>query len=168
MSTVLATTALLAPAGQAAPSAASSYLQFTKSSPSHSRLTVFRGHRPVAEFRAGSGVNDKECERGRGWLPDGTYRLGSHHTAYDGNLIKGYAIELGNKACHDGTTRTELFIHSEMTRAGGRGGPENQRWDGASDYNSHGCVKLRPQDIKKLFRSLDRNGWPTTLKVVHG
>ncbi|MEU5048872.1 L,D-transpeptidase [Streptomyces sp. NPDC021096] len=168
VATALAATALLAPAGEAAPAAAADYLQFTKDTPAHSRLTVFRDHRPVAEYRAGSGTSEQECERGRGWLPDGTYTLGRHHTAYNGNLVKGYAIELGDKRCHDGTLRTELFIHSEMTRDGGSGGPENQRWDGESDYTSHGCVKLRPQDIKELYRSLDRDGWPATLKVVHG
>ncbi|GHG53311.1 L,D-transpeptidase [Streptomyces griseocarneus] len=173
LAAALAAVALLAaaPSGRAAAAPEPTRLQFTKYSPTDSRLSVVRNNRTVAVYRAGSGVNDKECERGRGWLPNGTYPLGRHHTAYDGNLIKGYAIELGNKLCYQGINRTELFIHSEMTRAGGQGsqaGPEGLRWDGAGDYASHGCVKLSPQDIKSLFRTLDRNGWPTTLRVVNG
>ncbi|GHC34789.1 L,D-transpeptidase [Streptomyces cinnamoneus] len=164
--TALALLALLAPAGQAAPAATS--LRFTKGTQAHSRLTVLKGQRTVAAFRAGSGFSDQECARGRGWLPDGTYTLGGHHTAYNGNLVKGYAIELGSKRCWDGTYRNELFIHSEMTRGGGRGVPEDQRWDGNADYHSHGCIKLRPEDIKSLFWILGREGWPTTLKVTHG
>ncbi|MBO0654085.1 L,D-transpeptidase [Streptomyces triculaminicus] len=165
----LAAAALLAaPTGRAAAAPEPTRLQFTKYSPTDSRLSVLRNGRTVVVYRAGSGVNDKECERGRGWLPNGTYPLGRHHTAYGGNLIKGYAIELGNKLCYQGINRTELFIHSEMTRSGGQGGPEGQRWDGVGDYSSHGCVKLSPQDIKSLFLTLDRIGWPTTLRVVNG
>ena len=35
------------------------------------------------------------------------------HDDYAGNLIKGRAFYLGNKRCHDGTLRTDLFIHTE-------------------------------------------------------
>ncbi|GAA3077231.1 hypothetical protein GCM10020000_73510 [Streptomyces olivoverticillatus] len=167
---VLAATALLAPPGQAAvpEAASSSYLRFTKYSPVDSRLTVVRHGKAVVTFRASSGMVEKECRRGRGWLPDGTYTLGHHHTAYDADLIKGYAIELGNKRCQNGTYRTELFIHSDMTRNGRQGTNGHQRWDGDGDYRSHGCIKLSPRDIRRLFRTLDRNGWPRTLKVVDG
>ncbi|MEV4432986.1 L,D-transpeptidase [Streptomyces sp. NPDC049585] len=156
----------LGPAGRAEPApAGSDFLRFTKDTPDDSRLAVVRHGREVAVFRAGSGVVPDDCARGQGWLPDGTYVLGAHHTAYDGSLVKGYAIELGSKRCHDGTVRSQLFVHSEMTRTGGRGRAENQRWDGPADYTSHGCVKLSPADIKELYRILDRDGWPGTLRV---
>ncbi|MFI9202299.1 L,D-transpeptidase [Streptomyces sp. NPDC053048] len=164
----LAAVALLAPAADAGAAPQATRLQFTKYSPTDSRLSVVRNNRTIAVYRAGSGVNDKECQRGRGWLPNGTYPLGRHHTAYDGSLIKGYAVELGNKLCYQGVNRTELFIHSEMTRGGGQGAAEDRRWDGDADYTSHGCVKLSPRDIKSLYRTLDRNGWPATLRVVNG
>ncbi|MFD7439297.1 hypothetical protein [Streptomyces sp. NPDC059861] len=59
-----------------------------------------------------------------------------------------------------------MFIHSEMNRDGSRGRSESRRWDGSGDYRSNGCVKLNPDDIKKMFRLLDRIGWPTHLRVV--
>ncbi|AZQ74854.1 murein L,D-transpeptidase [Streptomyces luteoverticillatus] len=168
LAAALATTALLAPADRATAGGGGTYLRFTKHTPDDSRLTYVRHGRPVVTYRAGSGKVPDECLRGRGWLPDGTYTLGRHHRAYDGNLIKGYAVELGTKRCHDGTDRTELFIHSQMTRSGGQGRGGYQRWDGPADYTSHGCVKLRPADIKELYRILDRHGWPTTLRVTGG
>jgi hypothetical protein len=35
-----------------------------------------------------------------------------------------------------------------------------------NDYLSRGCIKMHPEEIKKLFRLLDRIGWPKSLKVV--
>lgn len=68
-----------------------------------------------------------ECASAKGWLPAGTYTVGARQTRYNGNLIKGYAIPLSNKTCKNGrTTRTELFIHSEMTRTGGQGSTESR------------------------------------------
>ncbi|MFD0392295.1 hypothetical protein ACFQ3Z_03825 [Streptomyces nogalater] len=82
-------------------------------------------------------------------------------------LIKGYAVHLQDMKCSKGTlTRTEMFIHSEMNRDGGQGSTESRRWDGDGDYASNGCVKLRPADIKEMFRLLNRIGWPTHLRVV--
>ncbi|WP_418955265.1 L,D-transpeptidase family protein [Streptomyces tritici] len=181
----LVTTAVAAaPGGQAAapaergrPAAAGvvTTLKFVRngSDPQNSRLYVVRGGRSVAEFRAGSGLGKahangrKECKRGQGWLPRGTYKVGRAQTRYNGNVIKGYAIPLSDKKCNDGRTpRTELFIHSEMTRDGGQGRTESRRWDGVGDYKSAGCIKLAPNDIKKLFRNLSRYPAPTRLTVV--
>jgi hypothetical protein len=78
-----------------------------------------------------------------------------------------YAIPLSDKTCkHGRTKRTALFIHSEMTRTGGHGRPESQRWDGPGDYKSHGCIKLAPDDIKKLFAVLADGPAPHRLTVV--
>ncbi|MGW1722277.1 L,D-transpeptidase [Streptomyces sp. NPDC002306] len=137
------------------------------------RLYVMRGNRVVASYRAGSGVNKKVCTTGKGWLPNATYTIGLHSRTYDGQLIKGYAIRLADKRCNNnGTTgrkRTELFIHSEMTRTGGQGVGERRKWTerNPNDFYSNGCIKLRPNDIKSMFRLLDQIGWPQSLKVVN-
>ncbi|MFJ6518259.1 L,D-transpeptidase [Streptomyces filamentosus] len=180
----LVTTAVAtAPGGQAAPddqarppaSDVVTTLKFVRNSadPQNSRLYVIRGGTPVAEFRAGSGLGKshrngrKECVREQGWLPKGTYKVGAAQTRYNGDLVKGYAIPLSDKKCSDNRTwRTQLLIHSEMTRDGGRGSTESRRWDGVSDYKSAGCIKLEPNDIKKLFRNLSRFPAPTRLTVV--
>ncbi|MEU2185173.1 L,D-transpeptidase [Streptomyces thermolilacinus] len=154
--------------------AAVTTLKFTRNhgDPLNSRLAVVRGGKTVAVFRAGSGLGAdhpqgrNECAREKGWLPAGTYAVGARTTRYNGSVIKGYAIPLSDKTCENGRTpRTELFIHSEMTRDGGRGKPEGQRWDGVNDYKSAGCVKLSPQDIKKLFRVLGQGSAPKRLTV---
>jgi lipoprotein-anchoring transpeptidase ErfK/SrfK len=154
--------------------AAVTTLKFTRNSgdPLNSRLAVVRGGRTVAVFRAGSGLGAghpegrNECARAKGWLPAGTYSVGARTTRYDGRLVKGYAIPLSDKTCKDGRTpRTELFIHSEMTRTGGQGRTEGRRWDGVKDYRSAGCIKLAPQDVKKLFRVLGQGSAPKRLTV---
>ncbi|WUO60195.1 L,D-transpeptidase [Streptomyces sp. NBC_00280] len=129
-------------------------------------MSVIRGGQTVVTYRAGSGKGSKDaCAKNQGWLPNGDYSVGGHTKTKDG-VIKGYAIELSNKKCTNGTWRTELFIHSEMTRGGGQGIPEGQRWDGLGDYKSEGCIKLQPDDIRNLFERLERIGWPKSLQVV--
>ncbi|WP_371660801.1 peptidoglycan-binding protein [Streptomyces sp. NBC_00280] len=143
-------------------------LKFVKnpSDPTASSLSVIRGGQTVVTYRAGSGKGSKDaCAKNQGWLPNGDYSVGGHTKTKDG-VIKGYAIELSNKKCTNGTWRTELFIHSEMTRGGGQGIPEGQRWDGLGDYKSEGCIKLQPDDIRNLFERLERIGWPKSLQVV--
>lgn len=159
------------PSGPCAPSvAAGSCLRFAKSANTDSRPAVVRGGRGVAEFRAGSGISPKKCESRRGRLPNGTYAIRGRCTAYHGDAIKGYAIDLGSEGCNGGrgTNRTELFIHSGTTRSGGQGSLESRRWDGAGDYESPGCIKLSPNDVRKLFRNLNRNGRPATPRVAGG
>ncbi|MEU3778863.1 L,D-transpeptidase [Streptomyces sp. NPDC032472] len=147
-------------------------LKFDKNrkDPSDSRLYVIKGRSVLAEFRAGSGTTTNDCETGRGWLPNGTYTVGQHHETYNGRLIKGYAIRLSDKKCNDGAgrVRNELFIHSEMNRDGSQGSTEKRRWTDSNpnDFRSNGCIKMRPEEIKKMFRLLERNGWPKTLSVV--
>jgi hypothetical protein len=58
-----------------------------------------------------------------------------------------------------------------MTRTGGQapavpGTDVPQRWDKDYDYESAGCIKLTPGDIKKLFRNLERYPRPTRLTVI--
>ncbi|MER7541008.1 L,D-transpeptidase [Streptomyces sp. NPDC097704] len=177
---VLATALALAPAAaaqgpaQAPPPAGATRLVFDKNpkDPTDSRLLVYKGdsNTPWAVYRAGSGVGvQDDCARARGWLPNGNWKIKLKSTTYNGNLIKGYAVYLEDMKCSQGTLkRTEMFIHSEMNRDGSQGSAESRRWDGARDYKSNGCVKLNPDDIKKMFRLFDRPefGWPTHLRVV--
>ncbi|MCN9240412.1 L,D-transpeptidase [Streptomyces sp. RY43-2] len=136
--------------------------------PTDSRLSVYRGKKLWAVYRAGSGIGVKnDCARGKGWLPNGSWGIRRKTRTYDGELIKGYAVYLQDMRCSKGTlTRTEMFIHSEMNRDGSQGRGKARKWDGDVDYQSNGCVKLTPTDIKKMFRLLDRIGWPTHLRVV--
>ncbi|MCX4870312.1 hypothetical protein OIC43_43740 (plasmid) [Streptomyces sp. NBC_00825] len=41
-------------------------------------------------------------------------------------------------------------------------------WDGDIDYQSWGCIKITPTDIKNLFFRLDRAGWPKNLALQVG
>ena len=112
-------------------------------------------------WRAGSGFEGQAatnaCAKGRGWLPNGTYSF-IQYDDYWGQLIKGRAFYLGNKACRNGTVRTELFIHTE-TGAGNkqcRNTPGDQicRWEypKINDYKSYGCIKMSPHDLRVLVK----------------
>ncbi|MFE9853494.1 peptidoglycan-binding protein [Streptomyces sp. NPDC005576] len=148
-------------------------LQFEKNwkHPTYSKLSLVRDGKTLKSWRAGSGKNTNECASGVGWLPTGAYRVQAHFTNRDGNAIDGYAIQLPNTPCKTGkVTRTDLFIHSEMTRNGGQGKDtpnhdDADRWDGANDYKSLGCIKLTPGDIKDLFKRLDQACWPKNLTL---
>jgi hypothetical protein len=162
----------LAPVGAAQGSAPSpkptgaTTLVFDKNQgdPTDSRLLVYKGTKLWATYRAGSGLGVKDdCARSRGWMPNGTWKIKLKSRTYNGDLVKGYAVHLQDMKCSKGTLRrTEMFIHSEMNRDGSAGTTERRRWDGAGDYRSNGCVKLHPNDIKKMFRLFDRKeiGWP--------
>ena len=129
------------------------------------------------EWRAGSGYfrdATDACVKNRGWLPNGTYqpRL---FADYHGNLIKGRAIYLGQKACGNGTVRTDLFIHTEQgahnTQCADRPGDQVCRWEypQVNDYRSYGCVKLSPHDLRQLYDAWRRYfplGAPRAVKVV--
>ncbi|WP_078613261.1 L,D-transpeptidase family protein [Streptomyces katrae] len=147
-------------------------LKFTKNweHPDRSTLALVRDGMPVKTYRAGSGVGvTDECRSNRGWLPSGTYQVKGHQTNRN-SAIKGYAIQLSDKKCRpkEGKTavkRGDLFIHSEMTKNGGRGSTEPTRWDGDGDYKSLGCIKLTPADIKDLFSRLAAAHWPKDLTL---
>ena len=110
-------------------------------------------------WRAGSGLAGRpatnECAKERGWLPDGRYSFIQYHN-YWGSLIRGRALHLGNKACRDGTLRTELFIHTETgshnKQCRDRKGDQRCRWEypRINDYKSHGCIKMSPHDLQRL------------------
>lgn len=159
---------------QAAPTGAQSttyYFQFDKGTNTNSRLNLIKvrsgQQTKVASWRAGSGVTTNECEKNKGWLPNGTYEIKRYNTNYNGSLIKGYAFQLNDKKCENGTTvRTELFIHSEMRQDGNAGNTEPTRWDGDSDYKSAGRIKLKPSDIRSVYKKAKSVGFPRTLKVV--
>jgi hypothetical protein len=110
-------------------------------------------------WRAGSGMLGRagrnECAKGRGWLPNGTYRL-RFHRDYHGTLIKGRAFRLDDHRCRNGRKRVQLFIHTEQ---GARNvqcpdGPGDQvcRWEvpEVNDYRSAGCIKMAPADLADL------------------
>jgi hypothetical protein len=114
-----------------------------------------------ASWRAGSGMLGKagrnECAKGRGWLPDGTYRL-RFHRDYAGNLIKGRAFRLDDHRCRNGRKRVQLFIHTEQgagnTQCPDAPGDQVCRWEfpDINDYRSAGCIKLAPADLADLSR----------------
>ncbi len=136
--------------------------------PDRSTLILRRGGERQARYRAGSGDGSTDdCAAGRGWLPDGEWRIVLKDRRFKGGKVRGYGIQLGDMRCAGGgAVRTGMFVHSEMHRDGGQGDTEPRRWDGEADYLSDGCVKLRPDDIKDLFRRLDALGWPERLHVV--
>ncbi|MER5567270.1 L,D-transpeptidase [Streptomyces goshikiensis] len=147
-------------------------LKFTKNwnHPDRSTLSLVHNGITVKSYRAGSGVGVKdECRSEKGWLPSGTYQVKGHQTNRNSD-IKGYAIQLSDKACRPkphqkSITRDDLFIHSEMTKNGGQGFTEPTRWDGDTDYKSLGCIKLTPADIKDLFSRLNQAHWPKNLTL---
>ena len=119
-----------------------------------SRTTLVR-----KQWRAGAGYfrdSTNACAKNRGWLPDGGYRPRLFRD-YHGSLIKGRAVYLGQKACANGTVRTDLFIHTEQG-AGSRQCPNRKgdqvcRWEypKINDYRSYGCIKLAPGDLHELY-----------------
>jgi hypothetical protein len=112
-------------------------------------------------WRAGSGMLGRagrnECAKGRGWLPDGTYRL-RFLRDYHGSLIKGRAFRLDDHRCRNGRWRVQLFIHTEQgahdTQCRNRPGDQVCRWEmpRINDYKSAGCIKLAPGDLADLSR----------------
>ena len=70
------------------------------------------------------------------------------------------AFFLGNKTCHDGTPRTELFIHTETgdrnRQCRNARGDQRCRWEWpkVNDYRSGGCIKMSPKDLRQLTRQL--------------
>ncbi|WP_404870724.1 peptidoglycan-binding protein [Kitasatospora griseola] len=159
------------------------YLQFDKNAknPMWSKLSLVHDGRVLKSYRAGSGKGSTdECAGSEGWLPSGTYKVEGHETDRGtGSLltaVRGYAIQLEDKACkpkpgQKPVTRTNLFIHSEMGSDGAQApdlpfkDDDPWRWNGDMDYQSLGCIKLTPTDIKDLFSRLDRAGWPRNLTL---
>ncbi|MEU9384816.1 L,D-transpeptidase family protein [Streptomyces sp. NPDC048279] len=140
-----------------------SYLEFKKgSNPQNSRLyfVYVQGSNSdhphihtVGSWRAGSGNGSKNtCASNAGWLPNGTYTVKAFYTHHNGGPhgVNGISWYLGDHKCHSGHWRTDLFVHSEMLPNGHAGSSEPYRWDGAGDYKSNGCIKLKPSDIRAL------------------
>ena len=111
-------------------------------------------------WRAGSGMlgtfGRNECAKGRGWLPNGSYRL-RYYRDYAGNLIKGRAFRLDDHRCRNGRTwRVALFIHTEQgardVQCPDLPGDQPCRWEvpEINDYRSAGCIKLAPEDLAEL------------------
>jgi hypothetical protein len=130
-------------------------------------------------WRAGSGFTRKStnsCRKNNGWLPNGRYRP-KLYDDYHGNLIKGRAILLGAKRCHNGTMRTDLFIHTEQgagsRQCRNRKGDQACRWEypQINDYRSLGCVKLSPGDMRELYvawRKYFKLGYTSSVRVQVG
>ncbi|GAA0902609.1 L,D-transpeptidase [Streptomyces thermoalcalitolerans] len=168
---VPATTSTAGELAQRPAAAAATTLVFDKNqqAPTNSRLLVYKGGKLQASYRAGSGLGVKNpCVTNKGWIPNGNWKIRSKTRSHNGRVIKGYAVHLEDMWCSPArkTKRTEMFIHSEMNRDGSQGRIESRRWDGPRDYRSNGCVKLHPNDIKKMFNLLDRIGWPSHLRVI--
>lgn len=156
--------------------------------PTNSRLILYRvtytadqppRYTKLGSWRAGSGLGTgpdakDACASDKGWLPNGTYDGGTdvdplvYFTDFNrGGPIFGTVWHLQDKRCKGKpkTTRTELFIHSEMTpdrkqacTSGVIDGP--QCWEGAQDYISEGCIKLKPSDIAAAARLAKAWGGP--------
>lgn len=160
-----------APAERRAAAAPSYYLKFDKGTVTNSRLSLMQSvsgpDRVIKSYKAGSGTSTNTCAVGRGWLPNGKYRIEFRQTNFDG-LINGYVIKVTDKRCHNGTKRTELFIHSEMKPNGGQGRIESEKWTNTNpnDYYSNGCIKLNPTNIKALFAKAGSLGWSRVKGLV--
>ncbi|OKH92259.1 L,D-transpeptidase family protein [Streptomyces uncialis] len=160
-----------APAEQQSAAAPSYYLKFDKGTVTNSRLSLMRSvsgpDRVIKSYKAGSGTSTNTCAVGKGRLPNGKYRIEFRRTDFDG-LINGYVIKVTDKRCHNGTKRTELFIHSEMKPNGGQGRIESEKWTDTNpnDYYSNGCIKLNPKNIKALFAKADSLGWSRVKGLV--
>ncbi|MEE4490144.1 L,D-transpeptidase family protein [Streptomyces sp. BE230] len=152
------------------------YLRFNKGSVTNSRLELVKRtagtDKVIKRYKAGSGQSKDTCAVGRGWLPNAgaskPYAIEWHRKNFDG-IINGLVIKIADRKCHNGTKRTELFIHSEMKPNGKSGVIESERWTNSNpnDYYSNGCIKLNPTDIRDLFKRLDSVGWPKKLYVVN-
>ncbi|MEU6228526.1 L,D-transpeptidase family protein [Streptomyces sp. NPDC047042] len=152
------------------------YLRFDKGSVTKSHLELVQRtpgrDKVIKTYPAGSGQVKDTCAVGRGWLPNAgasrPYAIEWHRKNFDG-IINGFVIKISDRKCHNGTKRTELFIHSEMKPNGNAGTIESERWTNSNpnDYYSNGCIKLNPTNIKDLFKRLDRIGWPKKLYVVN-
>ncbi|MEW2116181.1 L,D-transpeptidase family protein [Streptomyces sp. NPDC005474] len=152
------------------------YLRFDKGSVTNSHLELVERtpgrDKVIKTYQAGSGQVKDTCAVGRGWLPNAgasrPYAIEWHRKNFDG-VINGFVIKISDRKCHNGTKRTELFIHSEMKPNGNAGTIESERWTNSNpnDYYSNGCIKLNPTNIKDLFKRLDRIGWPKKLYVVN-
>jgi hypothetical protein len=140
---------------------------------------VTDGHRTRLEhkmWRAGSGYykhSTNSCIHNNGWLPDGRYKP-RLYANYDGSKIKGRAIYLGEHRCHNGTMRTDLFIHTEQGAGShqcpNRKGDQLCRWEypAINDYRSYGCIKLSPGDLKQLYdawRSFTKSRYTSRVRV---
>ncbi|MET8828028.1 L,D-transpeptidase family protein [Streptomyces sp. NPDC004610] len=165
-----ATQATAGPEADAA-AATTYYLKFDKKTVTNSRLYLMKSvagpDKVVASYKAGSGTTTNACSVGRGWLPNGSYKIEFHRKNFDG-IINGYVIKVSDKRCSGGTQRTELFIHSEMKPNGKQGTIESEKWTNSNpnDYYSNGCIKLNPSHIKNLFSRLDSLGWQKLTKLT--
>ena len=115
-------------------------------------------------WRAGSGLPGKagrnSCATTKGWLPNGTYRVRQYNN-YRGNVIKGRAFRLDDKACANGNGAAPT-CSSTPSRAPGnrqcadRRGDQVCRWEWPrfNDYKSFGCIKMAPGDLAQLRAAL--------------
>lgn len=108
-------------------------------------------------LRAGSGTVSDECLINFGWLPRGTYDVQSHDTGLEGT-IAGYAWQLSDQQCYDGTFRTNLLVHTEMAPWGGQDDawePNAWTFDDPNDYASFGCIKVSYPDMLRLEQAYE-------------
>ena len=161
-------------AASAAPAGATvTTFDFHRITNTNSVLTIYRQELldgrilNQASYRAGSGLNQNECDSASydevgGWLPSGYYNLWGHYDQYAGTKIQGRVWRLQDKRCNGGTgqIRNDLFIHSEETSTNQQacGSPYIERfcWDGDNDYYSVGCIKVSAiSDLGRLHANWD-------------
>jgi hypothetical protein len=108
-------------------------------------------------WRAGSGdgVSTNRCLTDHGPIPRANADILQHYDNKSDGSIHGRAWRLPDLHCIWGDPasqyRTQLFFHTEETPTQGQtcGTPYDEHWcwDGASDYASQGCVKIKRSDI---------------------
>jgi hypothetical protein len=144
----------------APPAAEANEFRFTRTTNATSTL-VFSAEGALSEplrLRAGSGTVPDECAVNFGWLPRGVYDVQSHEVGLEGS-IGGYAWSLSDAQCYDGTFRTQLLIHSEMSADGGQDDswePHVWTWSDPDDYASFGCIKISYPDMLVLEEAYQR------------
>lgn len=155
----------------AAPAVGADEFRFSRSSNWESSL-VFEaeGLGERLQLRAGSGTVRDECAVNFGWLPRGVYDVQAHEVGLEGT-IGGFAWSLSEQQCYDGTFRTQLLIHSEMSGDGGQDEswePHVWTWSDPDDYASYGCIKISYPDVlalEEVYVRAEQSGAPVLLFV---
>lgn len=130
--------------------------------------------------RAGSGWTKNDCEKGKGWLPNGLYDQEFTKHDYNGGEVFGRVWKISSKKCAKGTVyRSDLFIHTEETPQQGQScipnKDSNKCWEGNDDYTSAGCIKVAWSkegssmdiaNVHKRYHDPSLGGYPGDVNVI--
>lgn len=107
---------------------------------SYSNGCRFIYHHDARSGNEAASVGD-ECARDFGPLPRGVYVADFMYKNWGHSDIRGWVWSLGSKRCHNGTWRTNFYLHSK--------GYPSQGWS-RYDYFSLGCIKINQRDRSSL------------------